>query len=220
MDSVGWDERYRQAPKLWGAAPNRFVAEQLGDRTPGRALDLACGNGRNALWLARTGWRVTAVDFSAVALAAGAEQARAEGLAIEWLQRDVTEYEPDLGAYDAVVIAYLHLSAELRDRALRAAAAALAPGGRLVLVGHDLTNIADGVGGPQDPAVLYTPEAVADALEPLRDVLRVLRAERVTRPVDGEQERQAIDTLVVAEAGVVGAGEVGVDGLGGGGDAD
>lgn len=196
MDSDGWDEAYRAAPKLWGAAPNRFVAEQLAAHRPGRALDLACGNGRNALWLARTGWRVTAVDFSAVALAAGAEQAHAEGLEIDWRRRDLTAYEPERGSYDAVVIAYLHLPAEPLARALRAAAAAVAPGGRLVIVGHDLTNLAEGVGGPQDPAVLYTPGTVAGRLAPLQ----VLRAGRVTRAVEGADGRVAIDALVVAEA--------------------
>lgn len=195
MDRLAWDEAYRQAPKLWGAAPNRFVAEQLGDRRPGRVLDLACGNGRNALWLARIGWQVTAVDFSEVALAAGAEQARAEGLEIDWLRRDATEYVPESSAYDAVVVAYLQLPAQQLNKALRAAATAVAPGGRLVIVGHDVTNIADGVGGPQDPDVLYTPEAVAAQLEPLR----VLVAERVTRMVEGADGRSAIDTLVVAE---------------------
>jgi SAM-dependent methyltransferase len=196
MDSLAWDEAYRKAPTLWGAAPNRFVAEQFGSRTPGRALDLACGNGRNTLWLARSGWRVTAVDFSAVALAAGSEQARAEELEIEWLRRDATEYQPERGRYDAVVVAYLHLPAEPLARALRDAAAAVAPGGRLVVVGHDVTNLADGVGGPQDPAVLYTPETVATAL----GTLQVRRAERVTRPVDGADGKVAIDTLVVADA--------------------
>jgi SAM-dependent methyltransferase len=202
MDSVGWDERYRQAPKLWGAAPNRFVAEQLGDRTPGRALDLGCGNGRNALWLARTGWRVTGVDFSGVALTAGEEQARAEGLEIEWVAGDATEYAPEPGTFDAVVVAYLQLASEQLGKALRAAASAVAPGGRLVVVGHDVTNIDEGVGGPQDPAVLYTPDAVAAEL----GALRVLRAEQVTRVVEGADGRRAIDTLVVAEAGRGGGG--------------
>jgi len=197
VDSLAWDEAYRQAPKLWGAAPNRFVEQQLATREPGRALDLACGNGRNALWLARNGWKVTAVDFSAVALAAGAEQARAEGLEVEWFQHDATVYVPEAGAFDAVVIAYLQLPEEQLNKALRAAATAVAPGGRLVIVGHDLTNLADGVGGPQDPAVLYTPGAVAAQLAPLR----VLSAERVTRTVEGVDGRSAIDTLVVAEGG-------------------
>jgi len=197
VDSVQWDEAYRQAPKLWGAAPNRFVEEQLGAREPGRALDLASGNGRNALWLARKGWQVTAVDFSAVALAAGAEQAEAEGLEIEWVRADATEYEPKPGKYDAVVIAYLHLPETQLNKALRSAASAVAPGGLFVIVGHDVTNIADGVGGPQDPQVLYTPEAIAAQLEQLR----VLRAERVTRTVESADGRSAIDTLVIAEGG-------------------
>jgi SAM-dependent methyltransferase len=207
MDRAAWDERYKQAEWLWSLEPNRFVAEVLGGREPGRALDLACGEGRNALWLASRGWRVTAVDFSEVAVEKGRRRAGgwdgagggegagggAAGGSVEWAVADVTVYCPEPGGYDLVLIAYLHLSAEEIDAVLRRAAAALAPGGTLLVVGHDVTNLSEGVGGPQDPRVLYTPEALAASL----GSLRVERAERVRRPVAGAP-REAIDVLAVA----------------------
>ena len=193
MDSTAWDERYRQAEWVWSLAPNRFVAEQLAGLSPGRALDLACGEGRNALWLARRGWRVTAVDFSEVALDKGRERAAKDGLQLDWVAADLTVYVPEPGGFDLVLIAYLHLHPDDMQAVLSRAADALAPGGTLFVVGHDATNPAEGVGGPQDSSILYTPDVIAASLGPLR----IERAERVTRPVDGAP-RPAIDTLVIA----------------------
>jgi SAM-dependent methyltransferase len=193
-----WERYYDQAQSVWGWAPNRFVAEVLGPLPAGRALDLAAGEGRNSLWLAGLGWRATAVDFAENALARGRAQAAEHGLDVEWVLADVLDYRPAPDAYDAVVIAYLHLDAEPLAAVLRDAAEALAPGGTLVVVGHDVTNIADGVGGPQDPAILYTPERVTGALEHFSD-LKITRAERVHRQTD-RAPQPAIDTLVVAQA--------------------
>jgi SAM-dependent methyltransferase len=190
VDAADWDARYAAAELEWGAEPNRWVAASLADLPPGRALDLGAGEGRNALWLARRGWTVTAVDFSGAGIAKGRELAG--DLPVEWVVRDLLAYPVTPGAYDAVVVAYLHLYPDARRTVLRAAAEGLAPGGTLLVVGHDSTNPTDGVGGPKEPAILFTPpDVVAD----LADVpgLRVERAERVRRPAgDGE----AIDALV------------------------
>lgn len=193
VDARGWDERYSGRELVWSAGPNRFVAEECAGLVPGRALDLACGEGRNALWLAELGWTVTAVDFSAVGIARARELAEARGISLELLVEDVTVWEPPAGEFDLVVIAYLQLP-DIRG-VLARASEALAPGGVLMFVGHDRTNLTEGVGGPQDPAVLHTPSDVAAALPGLT----VQRAERVRRPVevDGE-ERFAVDTLVRA----------------------
>jgi hypothetical protein len=115
---------------------------------------------------------------------------------------DLLDYEPERAAYDAVVIAYLHLVADDMSAVLRKAGAALAAGGMLVVVGHDASNPEEGTGGPQDPTVLYTPDAVAEAVSAAdapegTAPLRVERAERVFRQVEGA-ERPAIDALVVA----------------------
>jgi SAM-dependent methyltransferase len=196
--SADWDARYAAAELVWGAEPNRFVAEVLGELPAGRALDVACGEGRNAIWLARLGWSVVGVDFSQVAVDRARELARRAGVAAvtRFLVRDLVADPLPPDAFDAVVIAYLHLQAGDRRRVLAGAAGRLATGGLLVVVGHDRTNISDGIGGPQDPAILLTPDDVAADLP---SVMTVERAERVQRSVvtpDGD--RVAIDTMVVA----------------------
>ncbi|MCF2529755.1 class I SAM-dependent methyltransferase [Yinghuangia soli] len=195
MDAKAWDERYTGTELVWSAEPNRFVEAETGDLPAGRALDLAAGEGRNAIWLAKNGWQVTAVDFSAAALAKGKLLADAQGAAVDWVTADLLTWQPESAAYDLVLIAYLHLPEDEMTAVLAKAAAVLAPGGTFLLVGHDLQNLTDGVGGPQDAAILHTPEKVAERLTGLR----VDRAERVTRPVTVEGEpREAIDTLVRA----------------------
>jgi SAM-dependent methyltransferase len=193
VDRTAWDERYRQTDWVWSTTPNQFVAQVLADMPPGRALDLACGEGRNALWLAEKGWRATAVDFSSVAVAKGRAAAESRGLDVTWIAADLLDYEPERGAYDAVLIAYLHLPPDDMRRVLGKARDALADGGTLLVVGHDVTNLTEGTGGPQDPAILYTPDVIIEAVTPLS----IERAERVLRHVDGA-DRPAIDTLVVA----------------------
>ncbi|MFY1670413.1 class I SAM-dependent methyltransferase [Plantactinospora sp. WMMB334] len=193
MDASTWDDRYASTELLWSAVPNRFVEAELADLPPGRAVDLAAGEGRNAIWLAGQGWEVTAVDFSAVAVEKGRRLAEAVGVALDWVVADLLEYEPEPGGFDLVLVAYLHLPAGELDTVLDRAARALVPGGVLLVVGHDAENLRHGVGGPQDPAVLHTPEGIAARLPGLR----VERAERVRRPVP-DAEREAIDTLVRA----------------------
>jgi SAM-dependent methyltransferase len=199
VDRQQWDERYAGAEFEWSMHPNQFVAAELATLPPGRALDLAAGEGRNSVWLAERGWSVTAVDFSRVGLDKGRALGAARGVAdgrVEWVVADLSEYSPARAAFELVLIAYLQVDAALLARVLAGAAAALTPGGTLLVVGHDLTNLTEGVGGPQSPDVLYTPEAITAGLPGLR----IVRAERVRRTVerDGAQAT-AIDTLVRAE---------------------
>jgi len=198
VDSQQWDERYSGAEFEWTTRPNQFVAAELADLPPGRALDLAAGEGRNTVWLAERGWRVTAVDFSRVGLEKGRKLSAARGVdeaQVEWIVADLRDYEPERDFYDLALIAYLHLIPEARATVLARAAAALVPGGTAFVVGHDLTNLTEGTGGPQDPDVLYTPEAIRAELAGLR----VVRAERVHRTVERDDgPATAIDTLVRA----------------------
>jgi SAM-dependent methyltransferase len=195
-EQVAWDQRYSGPDLVWGAGPNRFVADEVTALPPGRAIDLGTGEGRNAIWLAERGWRVTAVDFSAVGLARAARLAAERTVNVDWVQADLLAWQPAPGSYDLVLIAYLHLPSAGLARVFRAAAAAVAPGGTLLVVGHDRDNIAHGHGGPQDPDRLYTPAEVTAEL----GGLAILRAEQVLRPVQTpEGERTALDTLVRAE---------------------
>jgi SAM-dependent methyltransferase len=191
MKREDWDRRYAGSELVWSAGPNRFLAAEAAGLEPGRALDLACGEGRNALWLAERGWRVTAVDFSQVAIDKGRRIAAERGLDVDFAVADLLEFDPGEERYDLVIVFYLQVTAGELATVLRRAARSLAPGGTFLLVGHDLRNLTDGHGGPQDPSVLYTPADVAASL----DGLEVERAEPVERPVDGAV---AIDALVRA----------------------
>jgi uncharacterized OsmC-like protein/SAM-dependent methyltransferase len=195
MEAHDWDERYRGAPRLWTERPNQLLVEEISGLKPGRALDLGAGEGRNAVWLAEQGWQVTAIDFSGVALERGAEVAKRAGVDVEFLQADVTTYTPGAAAFDLVVILYLHLSPAARRGVLEQAATALRPGGRLLIVGHDVENLAGGHGGPQDPSVLFTPDVIAAELPGLT----LARNETVKRHAHThEGVATAFDTLVLA----------------------
>ncbi len=195
MDRHAWDDRYRDREWLWTVDANRFVVQEVTGMEPGRALDLAAGEGRNAVWLAKQGWEVTAVDFSSVALGRAAELAAHEGVAITTVEADLREYEPPQTAFDLIVLAYLHLPPPILSGVLERARNALAGGGTMVIVGHDLTNLEHGYGGPQSPEVLYTPEDLVADLHPLE----ILKAEKVDRLYESEEGTfTAIDALVVA----------------------
>jgi SAM-dependent methyltransferase len=188
-----WDRRYAEAEHLWSAKPNRFLVAEVEGLQPGRALDLACGEGQNAIWLAGLGWEVVGVDYSEVAIAKARARAARDGVDVQFVAADLLEYEAEPAAYALVLVLYLHLPAEERRRVLAQASQALAPGGTLVLVGHDLVNVTEGVGGPSDTSILYTPDEIVKELPGLI----VERAERVLRDVTGE-DRPAIDALVRA----------------------
>ena len=184
MDRHQWNARYAATPLLWNVDPNRFLAGEVGDRPPGRALDLGAGEGRTTLWLAERGWHVTAVDFSDVALERGRQRVAAAGAGgtVDWVNADLVEYDPTGAVYDLVLMMFVHLRPAGRRRLLQLAAGTLAPGGVALVVGYDSTNVPDGEGGPRDPELLFTPEDISADL----DGLRVERAEtiRVGNSVD------------------------------------
>ena len=193
MRREAWDRKYAETERLWGRDPNRFLVTEVSDLPPGRALDLACGEGRNAIWLAELGWRTTGVDFSQVAIAKARERASQASLDVEFVCADLLDYEPERDAYDLVLLFYLQLPRDELRLVLERAAGALAAGGTFLLVGHDLVNITEGVGGPSDPAVLYTPDDIVAELPGLE----IEKAERVLRDV-ADADRPAIDALVRA----------------------
>jgi SAM-dependent methyltransferase len=153
-----WDARYAERQQ-WSGEPNPLVASLVQDLPPGDAVDVAAGEGRHALWLARLGWRATAVDFSATGLARGRAQAGADR--VTWVTADVTGWSAPQGSLDLVLVAYLHLPDPPMTDLLRRAVGWLRPGGRFLLLGHDVDNLAHGVGGPQDPAILHSPRRLA-----------------------------------------------------------
>ncbi len=188
MDASAWDERYAASELVWSLGPNEFVAEECAGLPPGRAVDVACGEGRNAVWLASRGWRVTALDFSRVAIEKG--RSLPGGQDVDWQVADATTWEAD-ASYDLALLCYLQLVEAERREAVRRAAAAIAPGGTLLVIAHDRSNLTEGTGGPPDPAVLMTAEDVVGDLAGLP--FEVERAERVAREVAVDEQHRGDD---------------------------
>ena len=186
MRAEEWDERYAEQ-RQWSAEPNALVGELLADLPPGAAVDLAAGEGRHALWLAGRGWCVTAVDFSDVGLSRGRSQPGAGE--VTWVTADVTAWATEPESLDLVLVAYLHLAEADTIALLSRAVGWLRPGGRLLVLGHDVGNITAGVGGPQEPAILHS----VDRLAPVAALLDVDRLEQVRRATPAGT---ALDTLL------------------------
>jgi 2-polyprenyl-3-methyl-5-hydroxy-6-metoxy-1,4-benzoquinol methylase len=197
VDRDQWDERYGGDELVWTSTPNEFLVSEVADLAPGRAVDLACGEGRNAVWLAERGWSTTGVDFSSVGLAKAQRMAESRQVDVRWVELAVEDWTAPANGFDLVAVFYLQLPQPLRSVALTAAAASVAPGGTLLAVAHDHDNLTRGFGGPQDGAVLYSVGDVTDAAE--ASGLIIERAEEVIRLVATESgNREAIDTLVRA----------------------
>ncbi|MEJ7756455.1 MAG: class I SAM-dependent methyltransferase [Nocardioidaceae bacterium] len=190
MDAKHWDLKYAAMPGMWGATANATVVTELTDRTPGVAVDIACGDGRNAVWLAERGWDVAAVDFSPVAI--GQARARSGADAVAWEVGDALVWSPGRPV-DLVLITYLHVPglAAILSRAM----GWLAPGGEVLYLGHALENLEHGTGGPSDPDVLPDVGQLATALSGAR----IRRFEHVDRPTDNGT---AVDLLVAVSGWV------------------
>jgi len=197
VESQDWNTRYASVDLVWGSEPNLFVVDHLAGIEPARALDLACGEGRNSIWLALQGWRVTGVDFSDVAIERAGQLSERRGVDVDWTVADVTEYAPEAGAYALVLIAYLQVPPDDRRRVLANVARALAPGGQFFLIAHARRNLGEGWGGPSSPDVLWDPAETRTELEALG--LQVSTCQEVLRPVETEDgTRHAIDLLARA----------------------
>lgn len=201
MDADAWNDRYRQSELVWSAGPNQFVVEHTAGLSPGRALDVACGEGRNALWLGEQGWAVVATDFSEVAIEKARRIAEHRGVSIDLRVADAVSGDDlpgDAGPFDLVVVAYLQLPDEQLGSALGRAVELLAPGGTILVVGHHVDNLEHGYGGPSSPAVLQDPDVVARHLSNADPGLSTRTVETVHRRVDTDDgPRIAIDSLVI-----------------------
>ena len=190
---IQWDTRH-EAGDFEGEGPNPTLVLGASGLPRGTALELGAGSGTNAVWLAAQGWRTTAVDWSPVGLANGRAKADAAGVSVEWLERNLFDWTPPARSLALVVIVYLHVPPDERRPIYAGAAAAVAPGGRLLVIGHDRLNATEGEGGP-DPQRLFTADEIAADLLAADPSLEVERAEVVRRvPPPG---RAPIDSLLI-----------------------
>ena len=196
-----WNRRYAARELIWSVEANQTVRAELADVAPGTALDLGCGEGRNALWLAEKGWTVTAVDFSSVAIGKARQIADHRGVAVDWREADLTQYVPAASAYDLVLICFLHTDSDERSRWLPSAINAVRPGGTFLYLGHDRQNPKRGHGGPQNPDNLPSFEELQGHLAGF-DIEVATMIERDTRHETGhgkpDEQAIALDTLLRA----------------------
>ncbi|MFV0463029.1 MAG: class I SAM-dependent methyltransferase [Nostocoides sp.] len=198
MDSraAQWNERYAGSEQLWSPGPNTLVADLVTPLSAGRAVDLGAGEGRHAIWLAQRGWSVHAVDFAEVGIQRGRQSlARIESEhdvagSVSWAVEDAVTWSPE-ESVDLVLIAFLHVPQDVISRA----GTWLRPGGRLLVVGHALRNLTEGVGGPSDPALLHTPQSLNQAA--ISGGLTVQRCGEVLRETE---HGTAIDVVLLAQS--------------------
>lgn len=194
MDRHGWDARYAASEQTFTRQPNRLVVEavqELGG--PGLALDLGCGEGRHAVWLASQGWRVVGVDFSLVGVARASALARAEGVAAAFAVADFNALRLPPDRFDLVLAAFFHP----RD-AYAELTRAIAPGGTFLQVSYDIANLTEGTGGPRNPDFLLRPQEIAGRLRALG--LRVEQADtvRLRIPAADGREVDVVDAVIRA----------------------
>lgn len=170
FDADFWNVRYRGSGRVWSDRPNPHLLSEVAALTAGRAADLGCGEGSDAIWLARTGWRVDAVDFSSVALervTASAAQAGAEIAGrITTVEADLAEWTPPSDRYDLVCAQFLHIPADLRASMIRRVAAAVRPGGSLLLIGHDRSDLTTDVSRPGRRELYFTGADMFSLVDP------------------------------------------------------
>ncbi len=168
-DAAFWDERYRSSTRVWSGNPNPQLVAEVAHLTPGRALDVGCGEGADAIWLAGRGWTVVATDISSVAVERAAEHARdsdpAASERIEWRQADLLVNPPEPDAFDLVSSQFMQLPPGPRSRLFTALAASVRVGGTLLVVGHHPSDLATGVPRPPMPERFYTADDVASLLD-------------------------------------------------------
>lgn len=201
-DREFWEDRYRSAPRVWSGRPNPQLVDEVGALPPGRALDVACGEGGDALWLAARGWAVTAVDLAQTALdrvAAAAADAGPEVAGRVRTERvDIATWDAGDGAYDLVTTHFLHLPPDVRAVAFARMARAVAPGGTLLVVAHHASDLRTTIGRPDLPELFFDPEDVVAALDPAGWEVPVAEARPRTATDPDGREITIRDTVVRA----------------------
>lgn len=199
MDAAFWENRYRESEKIWSGEPNPQLIAEAAGLEPGKALDVGCGEGADAIWLARQGWRVTAVDFAQAALDKGEAEAQRQGVAemISWVREDLGAWNPTC-EYDFVSAQFFHLEPPLRDAVLHSLAAAVVAGGSMLVVGHSRQDLTKSIGHEHHGDLLFDPAEIGPLFDPTGwDVIVSETRERVITDSKGNPVT-ATDTVVRA----------------------
>ncbi len=194
-----WDERYRLKDQIWSGEPNPVLVEVATDLAPGTALDVGCGEGADAIWLAAHGWRVTGTDISMVALErAAAAAAAVTDVAdrIVWERSDLLTWEPSASRFDLVSAQFMHLPPAERLSLHHRLAAVVRPGGTLLVVGHHPSDLDTSMQRPDLPDLMVTADQMAEALDPAEWQVSTSTREREVVDPDGA-------TITVADAVLV-----------------
>jgi 2-polyprenyl-3-methyl-5-hydroxy-6-metoxy-1,4-benzoquinol methylase len=200
FDQQSWEERYRAHEKVWSGRPNAALVAPVEDLPPRTALDVGCGEGGDALWLAGRGWQVTALDFATTALDRGRERAADLGVAdrVTWTHADLTRWAPGEERFDLVTAMFVHLPGESMTSLVPRLAEAVAPGGTLIVAGHDPADEHLAAHRPDIPGMFFTAAELAALLD--AEAWDVLAAESRPRPPGGHEptELPVHDVVVVA----------------------
>jgi SAM-dependent methyltransferase len=192
FDEELWEERYRSHTSVWSGRPNPQLVAEASELPVGAALDVGCGEGADALWLASRGWDVTAVDFATTALRRGADHAAALGAGVaarvDWVHADLTAWAPPRRHFTLVSAQFMHLPPMDRQALFTRLAAGVAPDGTLLIVGHHPSDLETTVRRPRDPCLLYTAEEIADDLDSVAwDVLVTGTRPRAATDAEGRE---------------------------------
>ncbi|MBA2954653.1 methyltransferase domain-containing protein [Nocardioides sp. MAH-18] len=197
FEQPSWDERYGGEGRTWSGRPNAVLVAEASDLPVGRAVDLGCGEGGDAIWLAERGWEVTGIDFSEAGLRKAAEHAAQRGVAdrITWVQADLRTWTPDGEQWDLVTSCFLHLLDHGMVEATRRMADAVAPGGTLLVAGHHPDDSHTGLRWSL-PGVMFTADELAPAVDPdLFDVRAEARRRTETR---NDETHEVTDAVLLA----------------------
>lgn len=189
-----WNNRYNSEEYFFGKEPNEFMKEEIEKLTPGKALFLGDGEGRNSVYASTLGWKVDAIDISDVGKDKANKLAQEKNVAINYQVTDAINYDYPQQTYNAIVIIYFHIEKKLREEFDKKIINALKPNGTLILLVYEEDHVKNGNGGPSDKNLLYTLKEIAETYIDLD--FKIFAKEQISRVKNGRQQESTIIKFV------------------------